>query len=75
MVLGELLSQTLRVSYFPELISGSFGNGTVNESRYYRLAILMCLFRDRYILKLVNKRRSYLLENSLIFLGIHMVLD
>ena len=37
------------VSYFSDLILGSFGNEPLNKSRHYVLLILLCLFRDNYV--------------------------
>ena len=43
LVLNKGFKQTLCFGYFTELILGSFGNGPVNKSRHYVLAILLGL--------------------------------
>ena len=43
LVLNKVFKQTLCFGYFTELILGSFGNGPVNKSRHYVLAILLGL--------------------------------
>ena len=49
LIWDQWFENTQCVSYFTELVSGSFGNGTVNKNRRYVLDILMCLFRDHYV--------------------------
>ena len=49
LVLDKLFQQTLHVSYFNEIILGSFGHGLVNKSIHYVLAILPSLFRDNSV--------------------------
>ena len=44
-----IFDQQLCVSYFNELILGSFGNEPVNKIRHYVLVILPCLLRDNYL--------------------------
>ena len=51
MVLDQRFKPTLCVSYFTELISGSFGNVPEEKSRHYVLAILLDVFRDYSITK------------------------
>ena len=46
LVLDKWFNQTLCVSYFTELVLGSFGDGPVNKCRHYMLAILIGLLRD-----------------------------
>ena len=45
LVLNQWSKQKLCVSYFTEIISGSFGDGPVNKSRHYVLDILLGLFK------------------------------
>ena len=49
LVLEKLFKHTLCVTYFTELILGSFGNGAVNKIIHYVLAILLGLLRDNYV--------------------------
>ena len=49
LVLWKWLYLTLCVRLFSELILGSFGDGQVNKSRHYALAILLVLLRDNYV--------------------------
>ena len=49
LVLVQWFRQTLCVSYFTELVFGSFGNRQVNKSRHYVLAIPIGLFRYNYV--------------------------
>ena len=48
-VLDQWFKQTLCVSYFPMLISGSFGNVSENKVIHYVLAISLGLFRDNSV--------------------------
>ena len=49
LVFDQWYKQTLYVSYFTQLVLGSFGNGQVNKIRQYVLAILLSLLRDNYV--------------------------
>ena len=48
-LLDKWFKQTLCVSHLTELISGSFGNGPVDKSRHFLLALLLGLLGDQYI--------------------------
>ena len=45
----HLFNHTLFLRYFNEIISGSFGNGPVDKSRYYVLDITIYSLRDQYV--------------------------
>ena len=47
--MDKWFKQTLRVSYFTELVLGSFGNGPVNKTRHFVLDILLGLLRYHLI--------------------------
>ena len=49
LVLDQWLKKTIRVRYFTELISDSFGNGPMNKIRNYMLDILPGLLRDHFV--------------------------
>ena len=49
LVFDQCFKQTLFVNYFTVIISVSNGNGTVNKSRQYVLAILIGLLRYHHI--------------------------
>ena len=50
LVLDKLFQQTLHVSYFNEIILGSFGHGLVNKSRHYVLANSLTLLGVHLVL-------------------------
>ena len=52
------------------MISGSFGNRPVSKIRHFLIAILLGLFRDQYLTKMLIKCIHYVLDNSLTWLGI-----
>ena len=56
------------------MTSCSFGNGPVNNNSNYVLAILLILFLIKFN-QPMNKIRHYVLDISLNYLGVHLVLD
>ena len=74
-LLNQLFTQILCVSCFAELISGSFRNGPVNNSRHYVLDTVFGIIMGSFCNKPVNKIRHYLLANSITWLGLHLLWD